>query len=127
MLLNTCCDSLKHLFLLVTLNKEDMEEEHRYKDRFIAPGRFQWQSQNATRQESKRGQSYRDHKEQGIQVHLFVRPTRKIGSRTAPFYYCGLLDFVDWEGEKPITIQWDLTTPLPDRLHRLMGLGENVV
>ena len=117
-----------HLFLLVTLSKEDMQEEYRYKDRFVTPERFQWQSQNATGQQTKRGQSYRYHRDQEIQVHLLVRPTRKIGSLTAPYYYCGLLEFVDWEGEKPITIEWAMVSPLPEHLHRLMEVGgEDIV
>lgn len=111
-----------HLFFFVTLNKDGMEEAYQYRDRFLAPDRFQWQSQNSTSQTTKRGLKYKQHVEQDIPVHLFVRPTAKVAGTAAPFYYCGELEFERWEGEKPITIWWLLKEPLPEHLHERMGL-----
>ena len=45
-----------HIFLLVTLAKEDMNPDHRYADHFLSNQEFSWQSQNQTTQNSKRGQ-----------------------------------------------------------------------
>ncbi len=101
----------KHIFLLVTLAKGDLSKEHQYEDRFLGPERFQWQSQNRTTQASKDGQSMRSHQEQGLSVHLFVRAKKR-----DPFIYCGDVEFADWTGEKPITIQWRLPEPVPERL-----------
>jgi hypothetical protein len=67
-------------------------------------------------QNGKVGQDLRRHAERGIPIHLFVRATGKVDGRAAPFVYCGEVDFVDWEGEKPITIRWKLRTPLPEQL-----------
>jgi superfamily II DNA or RNA helicase/HKD family nuclease/diadenosine tetraphosphate (Ap4A) HIT family hydrolase len=106
----------KHVFLLVTLDKSNMAEAHRYQDHFEAADHFAWQSQNRTRQQSRHGQIIRHHAEQGITVHLFVRKQSKVGQRAAPFTYCGEVEFVSWEGEKPISVQWRLQTPLSTRL-----------
>jgi hypothetical protein len=47
-------------------------------------------------------------------MHLFVRREGKIEGRAAPFTYCGELDFVSGEGEKPIIVRWKLRHELPD-------------
>ena len=51
-------------------------------------------------------------------MHLFVRKHRREGSRTAPFLYCGELEFQRWEGERPITVWWELDEPVPEQLWR---------
>ncbi len=106
----------KNMVLLVTLEKAGRPEQHRYEDRFLSPDTFQWQSQNRTPQKGKVGQAIRDHRKQGIQVHLFVRRAGKVDQRAAPFTYCGELDFLSWEGEKPITVIWKLRDKLSDSL-----------
>jgi hypothetical protein len=112
------------MVLLVTLEKSTHPEEHRYEDRFLSPDTFQWQSQNKTPQKGKVGQAIREHRKQGIQVHLFVRKTGKIDQRAAPFTYCGELDFMSWEGEKPITVVWQLRNRLPEALARQLGVSK---
>lgn len=103
----------KHMFLLVTLEKQGMQESHRYADRFLAPDLFEWQSQNRTTQSSKAGLALKNHREQGIAVHLFVRRLPKTQRGTgAPFTYCGDVSFVSWEGDAPITIRWRLPEAL---------------
>lgn len=103
------------IVLLVTLDKGSMAEDHKYQDRFVGPSVFHWQSQNRTKQASNHGQSIRNHARQGIPVHLFVRPNGKEGGKAAPFVYCGELEFQRWEGEQPITVWWQMKTPVPDR------------
>jgi superfamily II DNA or RNA helicase/HKD family nuclease/diadenosine tetraphosphate (Ap4A) HIT family hydrolase len=51
---------LPHIFLLVTLEKEGMIDEHRYSDRFVSANEFSWQSQNRTIQTSKHGYMIRE-------------------------------------------------------------------
>lgn len=103
------------VFLLVSLEKEGMVQEHQYADRFLSPGLFEWVSQNRHRRDSKPGQMMRDHEQNGISVHLFVRKDRKIKGKAAPFIYCGDVAFEDWDGDAPIKIRWRLKSPLPDR------------
>jgi superfamily II DNA or RNA helicase len=114
------------MFLLVTLEKGGMREEHRYQDRFLDAEHFQWQSQNRTPQGGKVGQALRHHRDRGIAVHLLVRrfPKTQRG-KAAPFTYCGDLDFQSWEGEKPITIRWRLTKPVPEQLLRNFETAES--
>ena len=44
-----------HIFLLVTLTKDDMNPDHQYSDHFLSDLEFNWQSQNRTTQKSKHG------------------------------------------------------------------------
>ena len=76
--------SQTNIVLLVTLTKDDMNPDHRYSDHFLSDLEFNWQSQNRTTQESKHGQMIRDHRAEGIHVHLFVRPTEKKPVKNPP-------------------------------------------
>lgn len=100
------------LVLLVTLDKAGMHEQFAYREGFIDATTFRWQSQNQTTQDSERGQQIRGHAELGIRVELYVRAEKKTDGAAAPFVYCGPVSFVDWSGEKPITITWRLTSSL---------------
>jgi hypothetical protein len=104
----------EHTFLFVTLQRPSQAG---YKNHFLSRTAFQCESQNRTTQGSKHGRSICDHGKLGISVHLFVRERSKLpGGRGAPFTYCGPVEFVSWEGEKPITVVWKLSAPVPDVL-----------
>jgi hypothetical protein len=64
----------------------------------------------------------RHHLAKGIKVHLFVRRSKRIRNQAAPFYYSGEVTFESWQDERPITINWRLSTPVPDRLHALFQI-----
>ena len=106
----------KEYFLFVTLEKKNLPPEHRYSDRFLSREVFEWQSQNRTRRDSGTGENFRDHAESGISIQLFVRKQSKVEGRGAPFVYCGPLQFIDWEGDHPITVRWRLSNAVPDSL-----------
>ena len=110
------------VFLLVTLAKEDMNIDHRYVDHFVSDREFTWQSQTRTKRDSKHGQILSNHRAQGKRVHLFVRPTKKTGSKPTLFIYCGEVNFVSWEGDAPISITWKLREAVPPRLYDLLGV-----
>ena len=99
-----------------------MQEEHRYEDAFVSATEFRWQSQNRTTRDSKMGRMIQNHRAEGTQVHLFVRPTGKVGGKTQPFIYCGELEFERWEGDRPITVWWGLDTPAPAEQRRVLRL-----
>jgi hypothetical protein len=105
----------RDVFLLVTLDKSGHEQEHRYDDRFLSGHQLLWQSQNRTIQVSRHGKIISGELP-GFDIHLFVRPVKKLAGRPAPFTYFGDLDFVRWEGEQPITVTWALRQPIPERL-----------
>ena len=101
-----------------------MPQQHRYGDRFLGHELFEWKSQNRHNQSSAAGQAIRAHAARGIPVHLFVRKQGKVGTKAAPFVYCGEVDFVDWEGNQPITVRWHLREPLSDEVARLFGVDD---
>jgi hypothetical protein len=109
----------KRLFLLVTLDNKGMVDNYQYADRFLSPELFQWHSQNRTKRDTPIGQKIKNHVEEDIAVHLFVRDRKKTpNGKAAPFVYCGDVDFVGWEGDKPITVQWKLLNSLSESLYR---------
>ena len=113
-----------HVFLLVTLDKGGLNKDHRYEDHFLSSDRFQWQSQNRTKQEGKHGRLIRDHEKEGVSVHLFIRKRKVLDGKAAPFVYCGLVDFESWEGEKPISVLWRLREPVPQAMVESLGVPE---
>ncbi len=114
-----------HMYLLVTLDKSGFAEEHKYGDRFLSGELFEWQSQNRTTQSGKHGQLIKGHRESGVTVHLFVRERKDVRGTALPYVYCGDLDFVDWEREKPITVRWRLQVPLSADLQRRFAVGRS--
>jgi hypothetical protein len=115
-----------HIFLLVTLDKSGHGQEFQYGDHFTSPDVFQWQSQNRTSQESTDGRRLSRHVEDAVPVHLFVRRAKKIGAGgAAPFIYCGDVQFVDWEGSRPITIRWRLPEAVPERLREVLKVPKD--
>ncbi|MCM2370618.1 DUF3427 domain-containing protein [Rhodopirellula sp. ICT_H3.1] len=111
-----------HVFLLVTLDKGGLNKDHRYEDHFLSEGRFQWQSQNRTKQDSKHGRIIKNAKAEGFEIHLFIRKLKVLDGKAAPFVYCGPVDFESWEGEKPISITWSLREPVPEELRSILDV-----
>ena len=112
-----------HIFLLATLDKSGHGAEFQYKDHFISPSEFEWQSQNRTGQRSADGQDIQNHQARNTAVHLFVREQkRRAGGGAAPFVYCGDVSFISWDGEKPITVHWKLPEEVPERLREVLGV-----
>jgi len=110
-----------HLFLLATLDKSGHGSQFQYVDHFVSATEFEWQSQNRTTRQN--GQDIQKHAERGIAVHLFVRERKKrMAGGSAPFIYCGDVDFQKWEGDKPITVRWLLRDAVPSRLWDSLGV-----
>ena len=94
--------------LLVTLNKQGKAQEHRYHDHWIDEHTFHWQSQNATTPASKRGQEIIEHVAKGIAIHLFVRETKLVGGKAAPFVYRGQVTYQSHVGTNPMSVTFKL-------------------
>ena len=99
-----------------------MAAAYGYKDQFLSPTEFQWQSQNRNSQASQLGQKILHSREAGTEVYLFVRDRAKVGGKTQEFRYAGRLEFVRWEGERPITVWWRLCEAVPERLRTELGV-----
>ena len=63
------------------------------------------------------------HRADRTAVHLFIRLTGKVAGKTQAFIYCGELEFEQWEGDRPITVWWRLSTPLPERLRKPLKIS----
>jgi superfamily II DNA or RNA helicase/HKD family nuclease/SOS-response transcriptional repressor LexA len=97
-------DAKKIHILLVTLNKQGKAEEHRYHDHWVDDRTFHWQSQNATGAATKRGKQIIEHASLGIDIHLFVRETKLVGDKAAPFVYHGRVEYVSHSGSSPMSV-----------------------
>ena len=90
--------------LLVTLNKQGSAAEHRYIDHWIDEETFHWQSQNATKPESSRGQAIIEQATLGTKIHLFVRENKLEAGKAAPFIYYGQVRHQSHSGSAPISV-----------------------
>ena len=104
----------RHDLLLVTLEKGDVRREHlRYRDYPLNASLFHWQSQATTRQEDRVGQRHVRPAEAGVVPLLFARETKKDErGLTRAFRFLGAVEPVRVDGERPISIEWRLATPL---------------
>ncbi|MBL8214146.1 MAG: DUF3427 domain-containing protein [Bryobacterales bacterium] len=96
--------------LLVTLDKSDkaFSPTTRYEDYAVSPTRFHWQSQSTTSETSATGQRYIQQDSNGARFLLFVRPRKD-----NPFVYLGPVTYVSHTGSRPMSIYWDIQTPIP--------------
>ena len=94
--------------LLVTLNKQGKAQEHRYHDHWIDDHTFHWQSQNAASPASKRGQEIINHTKLGIAIHMFVRDTKLVGGKAAPFIYRGKASYQAHTGSNPMSVTFNV-------------------
>ena len=103
-------------FLLVTLNKQGKNTDHQYHDYFEDAETFHWQSQNMTAPSGGKGQGLINHQANGSKLHLFVRKNKLEAKKGAPFYYCGTVNYVSHEGEKPMSVISTLDNELSEYL-----------
>lgn len=106
--------SRKTELLFVTLDKSDRYHDRiAYHDYAISAERFHWQSQNSAGPDTPGGRRYIESSTNGWQFQLFVRPRREDAYRA-----CGPLTLESAAGDRPMSIVWQLQTPLPARLFR---------
>jgi superfamily II DNA or RNA helicase/HKD family nuclease len=102
--------------LFVNLQKGDsISESVRYHDYALSPKIFHWDSQNSTSINSEVGQRYVTQKNSGRDVIIAVREKAKDQNGTIQFKLLGPVDYLRHEGSKPISVWWQLRTPMdPD-------------
>jgi hypothetical protein len=113
------CESVQADALLITVKKSerDFSPSTRYKDYALSPELFHWESQSTTSSSSRTGQRYRNHRELGTNILLFVRESNQNEIGTAPYVFLGPADYVSEEGERPIQIIWKLRQPMPTEVY----------
>jgi superfamily II DNA or RNA helicase len=100
--------------LFVTLDKtEGYHDRIAYHDYAISPEFFHWQTQNNAGPDTLAGRRYVESPENGWRFFLFVRE-RRDGA------YCalGAATKIGIEGDRPMSVQWQLDVPLPMALFR---------
>ncbi|MGW2728116.1 DUF3427 domain-containing protein [Streptomyces sp. NPDC001494] len=109
-------DELKTDALLITLekNEKDFSPTVRYKDYALSPTLFHWESQNSTAENSPTGLRYRQHKQRGSHVLLFMRRYRNTDiGKSQPWMLLGPATYESHTGSKPMAITWRLDHQLP--------------
>nr|WP_237694966.1 DEAD/DEAH box helicase [Streptomyces sp. SID5468] len=110
------CENVQTDALLITheKNEKDFSPQTRYKDYAMSESLFHWESQNRTSSESPTGLRYREHRERGTDVLLFIRRYKKtdIGG-PQPWMLLGPAEYVTHEGSKPMGVVWRLRHELP--------------
>ena len=109
--------------LFVTLNKSDKEysPSTMYQDYSLNERLFHWQSQNATSDTSETGKRYIQHKTLGTNVFLFVREWKKTALGAEAYTFLGSARYVSHTGSKPMSIIWQLETPIPEKYLKQTG------
>jgi hypothetical protein len=98
---------------LVNLSKGDKEDHLKYQDFPLSETVFQWQSKSGTMQDDPEGRRHLHGDTEGVRSLLFVRETRKDARGvTCAFRYLGPVTPRAFHGERPITVEWVLQTPL---------------
>jgi hypothetical protein len=100
--------------LFVTLDKtQGYHQRIAYHDYAISAERFHWQTQNSAGPDTSVGRRYLEGHAEGWQFQLFVRPHKGDAYRA-----CGPVTLESAEGDRPMSIVWQLNSPLPIRLFR---------
>jgi hypothetical protein len=103
--------SRKAQLFFVTIDKSDrgrFSPSTSYEDYAISPTLFHWQSQSTTTERSATGQAYVNGHAQGWRFYLFARPTVD-----DQFTFLGPVRHRSHQGERPMTIVWELEVPIP--------------
>ncbi|MEV6211970.1 DUF3427 domain-containing protein [Kitasatospora sp. NPDC051914] len=118
------CEESRTDALLVTINKDEknFSASVRYRDFALNADHFHWESQNSTSAASRTGQRYTGHRKAGTNVLLFVRRSKTVEGRTAPYVLLGPADYVSHEGDRPMAITWRLHHPLPSDVHHFTAV-----
>jgi superfamily II DNA or RNA helicase len=113
--------------LFVTLHKtaEAYSPTTMYEDYALGGQRFHWQSQSTTSADSPTGRRYINHRQEGYTPLLFVREHKYLPSGlAAPYAFLGPARYVSHEGSRPMSIVWQLDTPMPARLLTRVARGQ---
>jgi hypothetical protein len=97
--------------LFATLDKSSgFHDRIAFHDYAISAERFHWQTQNSAGPDTTAGRRYLESPENGWTFQLFVRLRKG-----EPYRACGPVVRESAEGDRPMSIVWRLTVPLPVR------------
>lgn len=107
--------NIELLFVTLDKNEKQFSPTTMYHDSAINEQLFHWQSQNSARPDRGRGKGYIHHRDIGKRLFLFVREqTKDEYGRTMGFVNYGEVEYVTHTGSQPMSITWQLSTPIPN-------------
>lgn len=112
-------ERLKTYVHLFSFRKDecDFSPTTQYKNYPISRTKLHWQSQSNTSQASPTGQNYLHYKKRGYTILFFARLEEQDAGETCPFIYLGpAKDLLNTEGNRPISMTWELEYPIPAEL-----------
>lgn len=105
------------LFVNLIKSEENFSPSTMYDDYAINESLFHWQSQNSAGPETPKGMSYLKHQKNEKRILLFVREKAKDEfGNTMGYVFVGEGQLKDHYGSKPMSIEWELSEPLPHYL-----------
>lgn len=104
------------LFIDLIKSERDYTPTTMYKDYPISEDYFHWQSQAKTTVHSETGRRYIEQRSNGTNILLFVRERKMKNGLTMPFMFLGKGKYVKHEGEKPISIVWEMENKIPQKI-----------
>jgi hypothetical protein len=101
--------------LVITLDKSNgvFSPTTRYRDYAISPTLMHWESQSVTRENSATGVRYRTHEANSHAILLFAR----LRQDDRAFWFLGPGRYRGHVGERPMSITWELDSPLSADLY----------
>lgn len=105
------------LFIDLIKSEEDFSPTTMYNDYAVSETLFHWQSQNQTRSDLGKGLTYINHLDLEKKILLFVREKAKDEfGNTMGYVFIGEGNIQDYYGSKPMSINWELSEPIPQYL-----------
>ncbi len=113
------------LFVNLIKSEENFSPTTMYDDYAITESIFHWQSQNKTRPDSGKGQSYINHEKLNKKILLFIREQSKDEfGNTMGYVFIGDCSLMEHAGSQPMNITWALAEPIPSYL---LGVSKKMV
>ena len=102
------------LFIDLIKSEKDFSPTTMYQDYAISETLFHWQSQNSTSEDKGKGLSYINHVKLGKKILLFVRERNEDEfGITMSYVFIGEGIYQKHTSSKPMSITWELKTPMP--------------
>ncbi|MHB1557217.1 MAG: DUF3427 domain-containing protein [Isosphaeraceae bacterium] len=108
-------------FFTLNKTKKHYSPTTMYRDYAINERRFHWQSQSTTSADSPTGRRYIEHEARGHTILLFGRENKEQGTQSEPYAFLGPARYAGHTGSRPMSIVWELKSPLPARLFRTLA------
>jgi superfamily II DNA or RNA helicase len=105
------------LFINLIKSEENFSPTTMYDDYAVNELLFHWQTQNSARPDRGKGLSYINHKDTEKRILLFVREKAKNQyGNSLGYVFVGEGNLKDYQGSKPMNINWELNEPIPHYL-----------